>query len=94
MKWMMLACELRKGLRPQEASAKFIAADGIADYMPVDRSICHKVGKQDYVEVSLCGWNEEKGTAWVILPVEAASGRVRLWVPMDSLRDLSDGVRA
>jgi hypothetical protein len=56
--------------------------------LPVTRSILKRRGKQYYLPVDLVKIDEERQRMLVGLPVEADSGKRRLWVKLSSLRDL------
>jgi hypothetical protein len=85
---VLLACEVSEGLRRQEATVKVIAADGVAEYMPVDRSILCKEGTRYYLPVTLVSVDRKKKAALVGLPVEADSGARRIWVKETTLNGM------
>jgi hypothetical protein len=90
---ILLECELSEGLCRQEATAKVIGEDGVAEFMPIDRRVLRKVGKAHYIPVHIVIFDEAGGRALVGLPQETDSGARRLWVKLDTLIESPDGAR-
>jgi hypothetical protein len=84
----LLCKSVEDGLRDAEATVTIEEHDKTPQYLPVDRGMLHKKGKDYYLSVRLLLVDKESDAALVSLPVEADSGANRIWVKLaDVLND-------
>ncbi len=87
-------CEVSDGLRKKEATVMVNLAEGGVEYMPVDRCILLSAENgPSYMPVHIVIDYDDEDRVQVGLPVESDSGKRRLWVPRDSLKEFQVAVQ-
>jgi hypothetical protein len=89
-----LECQVKDGLRPQEATVMVRDYDGEKHFMPLDRGLLAAEGGKYYISVALMKMDPRSKAALVALPIEADSGAYRIWVKRKNLKDLPEGISA
>jgi hypothetical protein len=84
----LVACEVTKGLRPQEATVQITDFHGQAEFMPVDRTMIVVEDGKNYLSVQVLYVHEKDKAALIALPIESDSGAHRIWVRVDTLKGL------
>jgi hypothetical protein len=89
-----IECQVKDGLRPQEATVMIKDYHGEKHFMPLDRGLLEAEGGKHYVSVFLTQIDPRSKAALVSLPIEADSGAHQIWVRLKDIKDLPEGVSA
>lgn len=89
----LVLCEVKPGLREEEASVAVRDVDGRAQRLRVDKDFVVTRDHAQYLPIGVVATHPDplKKAVLIELPHEADSGANRLWVPADNL--LRDAVK-
>ncbi|MCI0463642.1 MAG: hypothetical protein L0Z62_42450 [Gemmataceae bacterium] len=88
----MVLCEVRPGAGKVAVSVNVRDITNERTFLSIDRDFVVRKEGQTYLPIGVVYRDREKGVALIELPVEADSGTHRLWVPLASLVDSTEGL--
>ena len=89
----LVVCEVREGLRAEEATVVVRDYRGDPEFLPIDRDFLTYEGNKNYLPIGIIHIDQAKKLALIELPYEADSGAHRMWVKLSHLKQDSEIVQ-